>query len=325
MLSKTFVSDIKQLLHTARNAACRAVNVAMVHAYWGIGKRIVEEEQKGADRADYGAALLQQLAEQLTKAFGKGFDERELRRIRQFYQAFPFRDALRPELSWTHYRILLRVDDGTARAYYARAAVDNSRSSRQLERNISTKHFERLLVAGSLPAEPGAPEDIVRDPYILEFLGLDDPAIYSESDIESAIIANIQSFLLELGTGFCFVARQYRIKTETKQFYIDLVFYHYILKCFVLIDLKVTELTHQDIGQMDMYVRMFEDLKRRPDDQPTIGIILCKEKDQTIVKYSVLEESKHLFASSYSLVLPSEDDLKAVLEQDVRSRANVMG
>ena len=326
MLRKIFITEIRQMLHHALQKTSRAVNLTMVQAYWSIGRRIVEEEQQGSRRAGYGASLLMELAIHLTKEFGKGFEERELRRIRQFYHAFPIRDALRPELSWTHYRIIIRVEHASARSWYVQVAADNAWSSRQLERNIGTRYYERLLASPKSDAgeqkekgKAGA-NDIIRDPYVLEFLGLEQPAIYSESDIEAAIIKNIQSFLLELGTGFSFVGRQYKIKTDTKVFYIDLVFYHYILKCFVLIDLKITELSHQDIGQMDMYVRMFEGLKRGKDDNPTLGIILCTEKDHTMVKYSVLEESKQLFASKYSLVLPSEDELKTELERQLIMR-----
>ncbi|MCK7556224.1 PDDEXK nuclease domain-containing protein [Chitinophaga sedimenti] len=264
-----------------------------VHMYWEAGRRIVQEERGRPD----------ELLKALSDALENRYPERDLRRIRQFYLTFPNRDALRPELTWSHYRALISVSNEGARSFYLEETLRQSWTVRQLERNISSRYFERM--------QPG----LLKDPYVLEFLGLDEAAVYSESDVESAIILNIQSFLLELGTGFSFVARQYRIRTETKVFFIDLVFYHYILKCFVLIDLKIAALTHQDIGQMDMYVRMFEALKRGADDLPTLGIILCKEKDQTIVKYSVLEESAHLFASKYSLVLPSEDALKAVLER----------
>ncbi|WP_295125561.1 PDDEXK nuclease domain-containing protein [uncultured Chitinophaga sp.] len=305
-MHKQFINDIRQLLLEARGKVARQVNAVIVYTYWEIGRRIVEEEQSGSKRAEYGGQLLKELSARLVKEFGRGYGERDLRRIRQFYLVFPIRSSLRPELTWTHYRTLLGVRNEEARTYYLQEAVQQSWSVRQLERNIASLFFERL-------------KPPLKDPYVLEFLGLDDATVYSESDIESAIIQNIQSFLLELGTGFAFVARQYRIKTETKVFYIDLVFYHYLLKCFVLIDLKVTDLSHQDIGQMDMYVRMFEALRRSADDQPTLGIILCKDKDQTIVKYSMLEESEQLFASSYSLVLPSEDALKAVLEQGFRT------
>ena len=304
-MHKKFISDVRQLLLEARGTVARQVNATMVYTYWEVGRRIVEEEQAGKNRAGYGEQLLKELSAHLVKEFGRGYGERDLRRMRQFYLSFPIRSSLRTELSWTHYRTLSGVRNEDARSFYLQETVQQSWSVRQLERNIASLYFERL-------------KPPLKDPYVLEFLGLDEVTVYSESDIESAIIQNIQSFLLELGTGFAFVARQYRIKTETKVFYIDLVFYHYLLKCFILIDLKVTDLSHQDIGQMDMYVRMFEALRRGADDQPTLGIILCKDKDQTIVKYSVLEESEQLFASGYSLVLPSEDALKAVLEQGFR-------
>lgn len=265
----------------------------MVEAYWHIGKRIFEEEQHGQGRAKYGTFLLKELSKELNNEFGKGFDERELRRMRQFYQFFPIRDALRPELTWTHYRVILRVDNSKAREYYITETATASWSTRQLERNINTLYYEWLLstqtkkaaLADQQKMEKGAASDLIKNPYVLEFLGLERPTSYSETDLETAIISNLQAFLLEMGKGFSFVGRQYRIKTDTKVFYIDLVFYNYILKCFVLIDLKIHELTHQDIGQMDMYVRMFEDLKKTEGDNPTIGIILCADKDQTIVKY----------------------------------------
>lgn len=268
--------------------------------------------------------LLKELSKELNVEFGKGFDERELRRMRQFYQSFPIRDALRPELTWTHYRIILRVENPKARAYYLSEASTENWSTRVLERNINSLYYERLLSTQNKgealkeqeKMEKIHPVDLIKDPYVLEFLGVDIQSRFSESDIESAIISNLQQFLLELGKGFSFVGQQFRITTETKHFYIDLVFYNYILKCFVLIDLKIKELSHQDIGQMDMYVRLFEDRIKTEGDNPTIGIILCTEKDQTIVKYSVLEENKQLFASKYRLVLPTEDELRLELERE---------
>jgi len=326
-LSPTFFLEIKQIFQVARQKTFSLVNRAMINAYWEIGRRILEEEQKGQDRAQYGAFLLRELAVRLTEEFGKGFDERELRRMRQFYQYFPLRDALRPELTWTHYRLILRQDTPEARAYYIKEAAEQSWGTRQLERNIQSKYYERLLSTQghprTLPGEdqPGnlSAGDLLKDPYVLEFLGMDIPSSFSESDLESAILGNLQRVLLELGRGFAFVGRQYSIKTETKQFYIDLVFYNFILKTFILIDLKISELTHQDIGQMDMYVRMWEDLKKVPGDNPTIGIILCAEKDATLVKYSVLEENKQLFASSYRLVLPTEEEWKRELQKSQQS------
>lgn len=317
-------SDVQQIIYEARQKTYRLINSALVESYWQIGKRIMEEEQKGKNRADYGTYLIIQLATKLMTEFGKGFTERELRRMRQFYMRFPIRGTLRPELSWSHYRLIIRIEDQWARDYYSIEAAEGNWSVRQLERNIQSRYYERLLSTQNKnqppPSPPGSEKinlaDLIKDPYILEFLQIEPPAGFSENRMEAAIIANLKQFLMEMGKGFCFVRRQYRIATETKNFYIDLVFYNYLLKCFVLIDLKTTELTHQDIGQMDMYVRIFEDTVKPDGDNPTIGIILCSEKDKTIVKYSVLEENRHLFACTYSAVLPTEEELKAAVERD---------
>ncbi|OGO73448.1 MAG: hypothetical protein A3K41_12015, partial [Chloroflexi bacterium RIFOXYD12_FULL_57_15] len=326
MSSKSLVTDIQNILHTARTKSYAAVNFAMVDAYWQIGKRIVEEEQKGKGRADYGTFLIKDLAKQLTVEFGKGLDERELRRMRQFYQLFPIRDALRPELPWTHYRLILRVENSKAREYYLTEAAEQNWSSRVLERNIHTLYYERLLASqdkkSALAKEAGfekqSPADFIKDPYVLEFLGLPEDPMISEEEMETAIITKLQKFLLELGKGFSFVGRQVRVSTETSHFYVDLVFYNFLLKCFVLIDLKVDKLTHQDVGQMDMYIRMYDDLKRTEGDNPTIGIILCTNKDETIAKYSVLKGSEQIFASKYRLVLPTEEELQTELEREKR-------
>jgi predicted nuclease of restriction endonuclease-like (RecB) superfamily len=246
--------------------------------------------------------------------------------MRVFYQAFPIRDALRPELSWTHYRTLLRVEGEPARLWYMKEAASQGWTTRALERQINTLYYERLLASSDRSAvEEEAsggiaplqtPRNFVRDPVMLEFLGLPGVGRLLEADLERALLDNLQSFLLELGRGFAFVARQFRISTESKDFYIDLVFYNYLLKCFVLFDLKSGELTHQDIGQMDMYVRMMDDLKRASDDNPTVGIILCAQKDAFVVRYSVLHENEQIFASRYKLVLPSEDELRAELDRE---------
>lgn len=312
---------IKAILAEARSAAYRHVNSVMVRAYWNIGRIIVEEEQRGAKKAGYGHKLLETLSLKLSKNFGRGFDPTNLWNMRRFYLVFPILDALRQELSWTHYRLLLRVDDGKARNFYLNECSEGNWSTRQLERQIYSSCYERLLVnrnrrhakRGELSGKknfPANPVEQIKDTYVLEFLGIKEGAHLRESKVEQALIEHIQSFLLELGRGFSFVARQKHISTDAQHFYIDLVFYNYILKCFVLVDLKVDKLTHQDIGQMDMYVRMFEDKVRGKDDNPTIGIILCAEKDDVIVKYSVLKESKQLFASKYKLCLPSEKELK---------------
>lgn len=318
---------VAEILRTARSNAYRAVNFTMVEAYWNVGRMIVEEEQQGKERAKYGAFLIRDLSFRLTEEFGKGFDERELRRMRQFYQLFPIRGAVRPELSWTHYRLLIRIEKQDARAWYLNEAADQNWSTRALERQISSLYYERLLMSRDkapvieemrekTAALAPTPQDFIKDPYVLEFLGLKDNPGFRESDLEQAIIGKLQAFMLELGKGFAFVARQQRISTETKDFFVDLVFYNYILKCFVLVDLKTGELTHQDIGQMDMYVRLFEDTVKGADDNPTVGLILCTEKDHTVVKYSVLNESRQLFASKYRLYLPSEEELRAEIERE---------
>lgn len=308
---------IRQVIESARSKAWRAVNTFLLESYWQIGRLIVEDEQQGASRAMYGEAVLKNLATQLTLEFGKGFDDSNLRNMRAFYMAFPIYDALRHELSWTHYRIISRLETEEKRSYYIQQAIDGGWNSRQLERNIHTLYFERSISEKQANKTATlAEESAVKDPYIFEFLGLLPDEKLMEKDIETALISHIQKFLMELGKGFAFVARQQHIVTDTSDFYIDLVFYNYNLKCFVLIDLKAGKLTHQDIGQMDMYVRMYKDLKKSTEDNPTIGIILCAEKDEAVVKYSVLAENKKLFASKYILYLPKEEELKQLIEQD---------
>lgn len=321
------LAELAGLIRQARQQAVRAVDAIQVQTCWEVGRHIVEFEQGGQARAAYGKKLLPALATALTAEFGKGFDASNLRYMRQFYQAFPIRDALRHELSWTHYRCLLKVDSESARQWYMNEAVTQNWSTRALERQIGTLYYERLLAsqdraaveqeaASNLQALGKNPREFVRDPVLLEFLGLPNAGTLLESELEQALIDQLQQFLLELGKGFAFVGRQQRISTESKDFYIDLVFYNYLLKCFVIFDLKRGELTHQDIGQMDMYVRMFDDLKRGPEDGPTVGIILCAQKDASLVRYSVLQGSEQLFASKYKLVLPSEEELRAELDRE---------
>jgi len=319
---------IKNILQSARDNVYRHINFVMVEAYWNIGKQIVEDEQRGKDRAEYGAYLIKELSSRLTKDFGKGFTQQNLRNMRQFYNCFPICSTLCSELSWSHYRLIMRVDNPQARLWYTEESAKANWSVRALERQIGTLYYERII--SSKEKQPViveatnntrdlqlTPKDIIKDPYVLEFLDLKQNNAFYESDLESALIEKIQEFLLELGRGFAFVARQKRIKTETSDFYIDLVFYNYILKCFVIIDLKSGKLTHQDIGQMDMYVRMYNDLEKAQNDNPTIGIILCTDKDNTVVKYSVLNENENLFVSKYQLYLPTEEELKAEIERDV--------
>jgi predicted nuclease of restriction endonuclease-like (RecB) superfamily len=330
---------LHDIIQDARTHAYRAVNQAMVEAYWNIGRLIVEEEQAGRNRAGYGTHLLEGLAVRLTGEFGRGFSVVNLKNFRQFYLVFPkgFDDGEITDdeigytvcsgLSWSHYRLLMRVENPAARRHYIREAIGESWSVRTLERQIDSLSYERLLKSrdhkteghhGQKKEMPDSkrPEDFIRDPYVLEFLHIPSSSLYLEHELEQALIDKLQHFLLELGKGFSFIGRQYRISTETSEFYIDLVFYHYILKCFILIDLKTGKLTHQDIGQIDMYVRLFEDRIKAEGDNPTIGIILCTEKDETIVRYSVLNDGRQLFASRYKLYLPSEQELAAEIERE---------
>jgi len=321
----SLIKEIQQILVKARLKAVSTVNTAMVEAYWQMGKRIVEEEQQGEDRANYGEGLIKQLSKSLSTDFGKGFSIANLRNFRQFYQTFPDVGkgyALRSELSWTHYRLIMRVENPDARYYYITQCAEQRWSSRNLERNINSAYYQRLLSSKDQPSELSAKSastqinTFIKDPYVFEFLNLTEPENTHEKDLETALINHLQKFLLELGKGFSFVGRQFRISTETSHFYIDLVFYNYILKCFVLFDLKTTKLKHQDIGQMDMYIRMFDDLKKQSSDQPTIGIVLCADKEETVVKYSAIDGSDQLFASQYQLYLPSEAELVALLDRD---------
>jgi len=318
------LSNLRSLIQQARTQSLRAVDIIQVQTCWEMGQYIVEFEQGGADRAIYGKRLLPNLAKVLTAEFGKGFDASNLRYMRLFYHAFPKCDALRHELSWTHYRLLLKIDSEAAKHWYMNEAANQNWTTRALERQIGTLYYERLLASrdreavlqeatANIESMQRTPREFVRDPVLLEFLGLPNSGTLLEGDLEQALIDKLQGFLLELGKGFAFVARQQRLSTENKDYYIDLVFYNYLLKCFVIFDLKRGELTHQDIGQMNMYIRMYDDLRRGPDDNPTVGIILCAQKDASVVRYSVLHGNEQLFASKYKLILPSEEELRAEL------------
>ena len=317
---------IRFFVSESRGRTLRTVNEAMVVLYWNIGRMIVDDEQNGAARAAYGEAIIDDLAKRLTAEFGKGFDARNLRNMRAFFRSFPIRNSLRSELSWTHYRVLMRASTESARRWYMDEAANAGWSVRMLERQIGTRCYERLPRAGRQPLAPAAstvtprpfvhgPGEAIKDPYVFEFLGVSTERLL-ERDLESALLDNLQAFLLELGRGFSFVARQHRVSTETSDFYVDLVFYHFRLKCFVLVDLKTGALTPQDIGQVDMYVRLFDAKMREPDDRPTIGLILCSHKDETIARYSVLSDKERLFASEYLLHLPSEDELRRELSRE---------
>jgi predicted nuclease of restriction endonuclease-like (RecB) superfamily len=312
--SDNLFSVIKETILKARNLAYKNSNTILLNMYWEIGHLIVEDEQKGQTKAEYGKATLKNLSKQLTLEFGAGFDERNLNNMRAFYRSFPIWNAVRPELSWTHYRIISRIENEQLRFQYIEHAIDENWDTRTLQRNIKTRYIGRILVPEK--TESTTPQNLIKDPYIFEFLGLTTESKLTENRIETALINHLQKFLMELGKGFAFVARQQHIVTDTSDFFIDLVFYNYYLKCFVLIDLKTGQLTHAAIGQMDMYVRMYNDLKKSEDDNPTIGIILCTDKDETIVKYSVLAENEKLFASKYRLYLPKEEELARLIEAD---------
>ncbi|MBQ9274786.1 MAG: DUF1016 family protein [Succinivibrio sp.] len=326
-LYQDIYTEINQVLMSSRAQAYSAVNFALVQAYWHTGRIIVEHEQQGNFRADYGSAILNGLAERLQQTFGSGFSVRNLQQMKKFYILFPNANALRAQLTWTHYRALLRVDDEAARNWYLEESIKAGWSGRQLERQISTLYYERLLASREQTPvvaeaeqllQPLAAENYIKDPYVLDFLDLKNYPALHESDLEQALIDKLQQFLLELGRGFCFVARQKLMRYDDEDFYLDLVFYHSILKCHVLIDLKIGKLTHGDVGQMDSYIRMFDALYKNPDDNPTLGLILCSQKNEAIVKYSVLNDAKQIFASRYRLDLPSVEELKREMEQERR-------
>ncbi|MCX5815768.1 MAG: PDDEXK nuclease domain-containing protein [Proteobacteria bacterium] len=315
-------NQIKAVLVEARSKAYRSVNIAMVQTYWNIGRLIVEEEQQGEERAVYGTRLIEELSTRLSIEFGKGFDSRNLWFMRSFFLAYPKVNALRSELSWTHYRLLLKVEREDIRKFYMEECIVGNWSTRQLERQINSFYYERLLASrdrkpvreeiAQLETGP-TPEDLIKDPYVLEFLQLGDAPCFREKDLESALIDKLQDFLLELGKGFSFVARQKRFTLDGRHFYIDLVFYNYILKCFVLIDLKVGTLMHQDLGQMQMYVNYYTREMMNEGDNPPVGIILCSDKSDAVVRYTLPEDNKQIFASRYKLYLPSEEELTAEL------------
>lgn len=327
LASNHYIQEIKQILSQARQKAYQAVNSAMVEAYWKIGERIVQEEQNGQSRAEYGKEIIKNLSAELTAEFGKGFTERNLRNFRQFYIEFTDLNIWKSvisKLTWTHFQRVLKVSNPQARHYYLTESAENGWSVRTLDRNISTLYYDRLLASqdkGLVEQEMKEKTatlqaaDFIKSPTVLEFLNLPTSMAYSEAELEKALIDNLQQFMLELGKGFAFVARQQHIRTELSDFFVDLVFYNYILKCFVIVELKTDKLTHQDIGQLDMYVRMYDDLHRQPSDNPTIGLLLCTENDSVVAKYSVLNQNPQLFASKYVHYLPSEAELVAEIEQ----------
>ena len=315
------VDDIKRIIDTGRNAAYAAVDATMIATYWNIGRRIVEEEQHGQERAQYGKELIKTLAKELTHEYGSGYSDRYLRAFRQFYLVMPNYQIWKsrfPNLTWTHIYRTLRVRDETAIRWYLEAASQQMWSVRTLNRNISTQYYERHYVQPLLPSE-SAPvpqkEEILKTPMMAEFLGFKPDDSFSERDLESSIITHLRDFMMELGRGFAFVARQQHIRTDAEDYFIDLVFYNVVLKCYVLVDLKVGKITHQDVGQMDMYVRMYDELKRTEGDNPTIGIVLCSETDKDIARYSILKGNEQLFATKYKLYLPTEEQLRKEIER----------
>ncbi|PIM77173.1 PDDEXK nuclease domain-containing protein [Fusobacterium pseudoperiodonticum] len=325
-IKKDIYQEIHDLLHKARQNIISNINSTMTKTYFLIGKRIVEEEQDGNKRAEYGKKLIKTLSEKLTKEFGRGFSQRNLEQMRTFYLRYSISQTVSAEfkLSWSHYLILMRMEDIDARKFYEIEAIENNWSLRELKRQVNSSLYERLVlskdkekvkelsVKGQIIEKA---QDVIKDPYILEFLGLDEKSDYSENKLETEIINKLEMFLLELGKGFTFVGRQVRFTFDEKHFRIDLVFYNRLLKCFVLIDLKIGEVTHQDLGQMQMYVNYYDRCIKLPDENDTIGIIICKDKNDTLVKLTLPKDNNQIFASRYTTILPSLDEFKKIIEE----------
>lgn len=327
-LSNSLVQEIKHLIAQGRETAIKAVDHARVQMYWNIGRRIFEEEQQGKDRAEYGKYLIRTLAEQLEPEFGSGFGIRQLELIRQFYRIFPIANTLRSQLNWSQYKLLIRIDNEDKREYYIAESSKNVWTARQLERQINSQLYERLLLSNDKESVlavargekvPSEPTEIIKDPMVLEFLGLKREATYYEHDLESALIAQLQDFLLELGNGFSFIARQKRLHLEGDEFYVDLVFYNRLLQCFVLFEIKTHKLTHQDLGQLQMYVNYFDRFEKQDFENPTIGVLLCADKNDAMVKITLPENTKTIVASKYQLYLPTEEELLQELKRELRN------
>ena len=319
--------EVRQIIDSARSNAVRSVDFCRVQMYWNIGRRIVEEEQQGKERADYGAYLLKNLAKALEPEYGSGFSYRQLNFCRQFYRTYPIMNSVRSQLNWTHYRLLIQIADSDKREYYELEAANNGWTARQLERQINSQLYERLLLSNDKESVlavarkermPELPQEIIKDPMILEFLGLERKPSYYEKDLEQALITHLQKFLLELGNGFTFVARQKRILIEDDEYFADLVFYNRLLRCFVVIELKTTKLTHQDIGQLQMYVNYYDRMEKTPEENPTIGILLCSAKNDTAVKMTLPEDNQTILASQYQLYLPTQEQLKQEIDEVLR-------
>lgn len=325
-LSKSFISDIRSIIITSKNNAIRSVDFERVQMYWKIGERIFVEEQQEQDRAEYGKQMLRNLAENIETEFGSGFSYRQLAFCRQFYRTYPKVNALRSQFNWSQYRLLIQIDNEDKREYYELESANNHWTGRELERQINSGLYERLLLSNDKEAIlaiarkeriPEQASEIIKDPMVLEFLGLKRDATYYEKDLESALITHLQTFLLELGNGFSFVSRQKRILLEDDEFFADLVFYNRLLRCFVVIEIKTHKITHEDIGQLQMYVNYYDRNEKMPDENPTVGILLCADKNNTLVKYSLPENNKTIMASEYQLYLPSEKELLKELKKEL--------
>ena len=322
--TSNIIEDARTIINSARSSAIRSVDFCRVQMYWNLGKRIFEEEQQGKARADYGTHLIKNLASTLESEYGSGFGVRQLEQSRQFYRIYPIANALRSQLNWTQYRLLIQISDPSKREYYELESVNNGWTARETERQIDSMLYERLLMSNDKEKVlsvarkeriPENPTDIIKDPMILEFLGLERKAEYYEKDLESALIDHLQQFLLELGNGFSFIARQKRLLIEDDEYFADLVFYNRLLRCFVVIELKTKKLTHEDLGQLQMYVNYFDRNEKLPDENPTIGILLCTAKNDEMVKMTLPKDNKTILASKYELYLPSEETLKAEVEK----------
>ncbi|MDN5286312.1 MAG: hypothetical protein JWR38_2586 [Mucilaginibacter sp.] len=329
LINQSVITDIQAIIHDAKDKAIRLVDHERTLMYWQIGQRIFEEEQQGKERADYGNYLTKFIADQLEPEYGSGFSKRQIELFRQFYRTFPIANALRSQLGWTHYKILLRVDSQDKIDFYIAEAIKNNWTTRQLERQIHSSLWERLLMSNDKDSvlavarnekQPSDAKEIIKDPMYLEFLGLHREASYYEKDLEQAIITHLHDFLLEMGNGFAFVARQKRLHIEGDEFFIDLVFYNRLLQCFVIIEIKTTKFTHQDIGQLQMYVNYYDRYEKKDFENPTIGILLCAEKNNAVVKISLPENNKTIFASEYKLYLPTEQQLVEEVKKEMEKR-----
>jgi len=329
LINQSLITDIKAIIHNSRDKAIRSVDHERTLMYWHIGQRIFEEEQRGKDRADYGSYLTKFIADQLEPEFGSGFSKRQVELFRQFYRTFPIANAVRSQLGWTHYKMLIRIENQDKREFYNHEAIKNNWTTRQLERQINSSLWERLTLDNDTKSvlaiarnekQPSDVKEIIKDPMYLEFLGLKREAAYYEKDLEQAIITHLHDFLLEMGNGFAFIARQKRLHIEGDEFFIDLVFYNRLLQCFVIVEIKTKKLTHQDIGQLQMYVNYYDRYEKRDFENPTIGILLCAEKNNAVVKITLPENNKTIIASEYKLLLPTEQQLIDEVKKEIEKR-----